>query len=425
MQNSMFPWKSLLAVAVFVGLASAQPTNPPTTGDLLCTVDTSATARLDTLESTRDADGFLSLFNGTSFKGWWQNCRTSHSSGDQTNGAIFRVDQARNWIYSTQRGSVGGILTTKKRYSHYEIVFETWPGYGNDGGLFNRPTTGGACYQTVLDYINDASYGGSYGEGGFVGRDQRPSKIVGNDSTLTIPGNTFSGNSINWTTITAAATARGEATGCPSTGCTQATWRQTWKMSSAADGWNTVRIKFYGGLSRTQSASGDKIHMKSYYRSKLDLSPTTRVDSMQWVMFFTDSLVLSSTQAASWGNAGPIGIQVHGGGRFPAARGTWYRNIRVRELDSLGNPTGVPVSIGTVPNKKADYALRAVAGSLTGQMDLDHQVVVSDLSGRVVDTFFGKAGKVNYTLTTQAKGLLVAEIRTERGVGHLRFKVAE
>jgi hypothetical protein len=428
MKHQTIALKSLLAIAVLAGFAVAQPTGAPTAGDLLCggggsaTIpDTSATGQLDTLASTPDRDGFFNLFDGKTFKGWWQNCRSGHTS-DKTNGAIFRIDTVRQWIYSTQRGNNGGLLTTHKRYKHYDVVFETWPGYGNDGGLFNRTTTAGVCYQTVLDYIQDASYGGSYGEGGFTGRDQRPAKFNGNDSTLVIPGNAFNSVNINWTTITAAIAARGIKTGCASTGCTQADWRSKWKMSTGTDGWNTVRIKFYGGLSPNQSASGDKVHMISYFRNKADTATNIPIDSMNWVMFFADSMVFNATQFASWGKPNPFALQVHGGGRFPAARGTWYRNIRVRELDSLGNPTYVPVSIGRVPAKKVEYGIRVVSGALVGTINQDHQITVSDLSGRVIETFSGHAGSVNYQLgSTAAKGLLVAEIKSSLGVGHLRF----
>jgi len=82
-QNRHFVRAALVAAFV-AGLATAQPTPAPTGGDLLCSpggatpADTSAAAQLDTVVSARDADGFLNLFDGKSFKGWWQNCRSSH-----------------------------------------------------------------------------------------------------------------------------------------------------------------------------------------------------------------------------------------------------------------------------------------------------------------------------------------------------------
>jgi hypothetical protein len=90
--------------------------------------------------------------------------------------------------------------------------------------------------------------------------------------------------------------------------------------------------------------------MHSYFRSKRDTGKV-RHDAMQWVSISFDSLVLTDAQAAN-APANPIAFQVHGGtGAFPNARGTWYRNIKVRELDSLGRPLHVVTSLA--PRGKA------------------------------------------------------------------------
>jgi hypothetical protein len=419
---------SLFALPLTAGLLHAQPTPAPAGGDLLCgaggasPVDTSAAARLDTLASTPDAEGFFSLFDGTSFKGWWQNCRSSHSSSDRTNGAIWRIDTARKAIYSTQRGTnTGGLLSTHKRYLHYEVVFETWAGFGNDAGFFHRNTVTGACYQTVLDYLSGASFGGTWGEGsGYPGRDHRPASFSGNDSTLTIPGT--AGH--NWTTFSAGRLAAGETFSCPSTGCTQAEWRQHWKLGSnpaVTDGWNTVRIKFYGGTSANQSLAtpgADKVRMRSWFKSKLDTA--SRVSTIAWIPMWSDSIAYTSAQAALYGVPNPIAFQVHGGGRFGAARGTWYRNIRIRELDSLGNPLPFVTAIQPSSNSPQIHYenVRMTPNALIGSIDLPHTIVVSDLQGRVLEQFQGDAGSFDYRL--KSSGLLLVQIRTVRGVENLR-----
>ena len=96
--------KSLSVVGLVAAAAIAQPTPAPTGGDLLCSPggpnpqDTSAVAQLDTVVAALDAEGFRSIFDGTSFTGWWQNCRSSHSSSDRVNGAIWRIDPERQAI---------------------------------------------------------------------------------------------------------------------------------------------------------------------------------------------------------------------------------------------------------------------------------------------------------------------------------------
>lgn len=332
-----------ISFASFAGRSLAQPMPAPAEGDLRCSIDTSAAARADTLASPRDRDGFVSLFDGTSFKGWWQNCQTAHSD-DKTNGAVFRVDKDRKAIYSNQRnGRTGGLLATRKRFRHYDLVFDYWGGWGNDGGLFHRSTLNGRAWQTLMDYLPGRGFLGSYGEGYPVDFAVKPFNMGPNDTTVIIPGNAYKEwPAGHWTEATAARSARGEATGCATSGCTAADWRNNWKASTSADGWNTIRVRFYGGLSRGQSMAGDKVHMQSYILAR-NPGPFASVDSMKWIAVASDSLVLTDAQAAQV-PAGPIGLQIHiGAGAFPNAKGTWYRNLKVRELDSLGRP----VHLGT------------------------------------------------------------------------------
>src|SRR5690606_10170554 len=115
------------------------------------------------------------------------------SSCNRTLGAIWRVDAQRKAIYAMSRNQVGGLLSTKKRYAHYELMFNWWPQFGNDGGVFNRysmtSSTNVAANQMVLDYCSSGcgilSY---YSEGGFPGgRNGRPWSYNSVNS-ITIPG---------------------------------------------------------------------------------------------------------------------------------------------------------------------------------------------------------------------------------------------
>ncbi len=369
------------------GRVWAQPTPIPTTGDKLCSIDTSAANQIDTVAAPPivNSEGtYFSLFDGTTFKGWWQDCQSGHSSADRVNGAIWRISATNTAIYSTQRnGNTGGLLATHKKYANYEIVFDMWPTYGDDGGLFNRTSLTGAAYQTTLDYIGAGAFGGVWGEGGYTGRDIRPSAFNGNASTLTIPGN--AGN-IGWTAWSNAYPGGPASFGCSVGGCTQANWVTLWNTA----GWNQVRIKFYGGMT-----AATKVHMDCFMR---------RSGATVWVPLWTDSLV--HTDPPSW-----IALQVHGGGRFPG--GNWYKNIMIRPLDNLGNPTGV-VSIS--PMGRLHYGIQSTFGALMGTLDLSHVITVSDMNGRVVEKFSGPAGNFKYAFSSKARGLLFMEVKTARGI---------
>jgi hypothetical protein len=377
----------------------AQPTPAPTTGDAPCTEEANVNPT-DTVNSGGgvDADGYFPMFDGT-FKGWFQSCKTGHSEGSNV-GAIFRIGQAdgKPAIYSTQRGSTtGGLLMTNKKFTNYEFVFQTWPDYGNDGGFFNRTPINGRCFQTVLDYIQGASVGGTWGEGGFTGRDFRPFSYNGNEQTLTIPGN-GNGEMSNWTTITQKLKASGSEPNlpCPNTGCTQAEWRTLWDM----DGWNDFKVQFYGG-----SATGTgNIHMKTWFKK-----PTATV----WVP------VIQDTTLAQVVPAGYVGLQVHGGGRFGGAKGTWYRNIRWRPLDDKGVPIPQKPKDGTSLRKDPsliESRLTATASMITGSMNMDYTMSVLDLKGRTLESFSGKSGAVNHAFKTNVYGPLTLRISTEHGV---------
>ena len=421
---------SIFAILTACGSIRAQPTPAPTSGDIPCSSDISAAAQRDTLAAQPDSDGFISLFDGRTFKGWWQNCMTSHSASDRVRGAVFRVDTARRAIYSASRNgnTTGGILLTHKRYKHYEILFDHWGAWNNDGGFFNRCTPAGGAWQTLLDYMPGKSVGGSYGEAYVIDFAIIPFDLGNNDSTAIIPGHNYTaGNGTvwpgqNWTTKTAALAARGEATGCAPSGCVAADWRKNWKPASSSDGWNTIRIQFYGGLGQNQSMAGDKVHMHSFFRSKLD-GVQTRLNDMKWISMAFDSLALTNGQVAG-APMNPVGFEVHGGGRFPNQAGTWYRNIKIRELDSLGKPLR-PVTTGLTPTGAGPSRLRYTAEGLAGELDLDHRISISDAQGRVLAEFSGRPGPVHYRLPETVRGILWVSLFTSRGIERIRMARVE
>lgn len=268
----------------------------------------------DTVQAGMDSEGYHSIFDGSSLKGWWPDCKTGHSSGSAS-GAIIKVDPNSRALFMTQNGTAGGVLMTNKKWANYELVMDIWPKYGNDAGIFNRSTAGGVCFHTTMDYIGGAGVGGSWGEGGFTSRDYRPFGF--NDvQTIMIPGN-GNGEMSNWTTITSKLNPT--SYGCAASGCVASDWQRLWNF----DGWNEMKVAFYGA----SAAGTGNVHMKAWFRK-------SGVDT--WVPLSQD------TTLARVVPPGYIGIQVHGGGRFGGVPGNWYRNIKIREVDDFGVPLTLP-----------------------------------------------------------------------------------
>lgn len=339
----------------------------------------------DTVATGVDNDGFISLFDGSTQKGWWQSCGTNHNGP-----AKWKIVPEMKAIASTQDGQRGGLLMTNKKYLHYELQWDYWPDYGNDGGIFNRTDAVGSCFQTVLDYINTASLGGSWGEGGFGHRDNRPFTFVGNENTIRIPGKDGGAEADNWTTITQKLKAAGQVFPCPTSGCTQADWTSLWDVNN----WNQLRLQFYGG-----QAGDQRVRMKFWFR---------KVGATEWVPVSADTTLMRVI------DPGYIGLQVHGGGRFSGPKGTWYRNIRYTPLTALGQ------KIYTGGTRTLDgRVLRDIqVGSqdLIGTLDSDHEIVIQDLRGRTIQTINGKAGNFKYRLVPSANGSLAMRIKTAKGV---------
>lgn len=345
----------------------------------------------DTVASVPDADGFVSLFDGKTLKGWWENCNTNHSSQDRTDGGLWIADSTHGALYSQQAPSrAGSVLMTNKSYEHYELVFDFWPSWGNDAGVFNRvvPTgnQAGRTFQTGLDYKQGSSIAGAYGEGGYgspAGFNHDPYLFTTTHGVITVS---------SWTAFTGA---RNPASfGCPAGGCGVSDWHAVWDTA----GWNQIRIKFYGGLSQ-----GSTVKMSAWFRRIAD-PPAPPPDN--WVPVYADSQTVPAP-------ANPIGLQIHGGADYwnLNGRGTWYRNIRIRELDSLGNPVA-PTSLRSSPGGGASAArVRVVAGALEGTFDAAHEVIVRDARGALLSRHRGGPGAARYA--PGGRGLLTVEIREE------------
>jgi hypothetical protein len=194
----------------------------------------------------------LSLFNGKNLKGWWEGCGSSHANNDKTNGGIWLVDSVTGVLFANQNtNGAGSVLMTNKSYLNYEIIFDLWPTFGNDGGLFNRVTPSGNCYQTTIDYIQGSGIGGTYFEGGYTGssRNYDPFVFGANKHTISIGTNSNVNNRLD--TITKRF-GTPTAYGCAATGCAPAHWTAIWDTG----GWNQMRVKFFG----TGASAANKVH---------------------------------------------------------------------------------------------------------------------------------------------------------------------
>ena len=393
--------EGFVAVLALLGMSStsswSQPQAPLTGANAACASGPILTGgQPDTLggvDALPDDSGFVPLFNGKNLKGWWEGCGSTHSSNDKTYGGIWLVDSVNGLLFSNQNSNgAGSMLMTNKSYGNYELIFDLWPSFGNDAGVFNRVTASGSCYQTGIDYLANSSIGGVYFEGGYTGtsRNYDPYVFGANKATITIGTNSNANNRLD--TITKRF-ADPTAFGCPATGCGPANWTAIWDTG----GWNQMRVRFFGG----GTSASDKVH---------NFADIRRLGSTKWIPTIRDSVQYATP-------VNPIGLQIHGGtGSWGNPNGNWYRNIRIRPLDALGNP--VPVLTASRP---AATRLQWRRGSLSGNIPEPHRLTVRDAKGGVIGRFVGDGkAPADYALG-RVTGLLLLELRTARGVERFRL----
>jgi hypothetical protein len=384
-----------ICLSAFVSAHGQQPV-APATGDLPCSEEAQISPT-DTVVSAPDAQGYFSLFDG-SFKGWFQSCQTLHSQADRSVGAIWRVGPGTDGkpvIFSAQRypKKVGGVLMTKKKYGNYEIVFDIWPTYQDDGGIFNRTDMQGNCYQTLLDYINGSGLGGPYGEGNFTQFLHPPWKFNSDTDPKQM---SLGSDERSWTNITKKLKANGSEPNlpCPANGCTKDDWLRLWDFG----GWNQIKVQFYGGTGPGTGA----VHMRSWMKKPADTV---------WVPLSVDSTAMG-TQTIK---PGYVGLQVHWNTGWQDKHWNLYRDIKWRPLDDKGKPTSIPTAARQPVSSPAIFSFTASATSLMGTLDQDYAITVRDPGGRVLEEFTGKAGNVRHDFATGAHGILFLEIRTVSG----------
>jgi hypothetical protein len=398
-------FRNISLVPIVVGLIFAtgiyaQPEAPLTGTNTACLAaanlaDTLTPAMLAGMPNPGTDSGWSWIFDGKSTHGFWESCQSSHSSADRTYGGVWLVDSVNHLLFSNQNANgAGSILMTNKSYGNYELILDVWPSFGDDGGVFNRTTANGTCYQTTMDYIQGSSVGGVYFEGGYTGatRNVDPFVFGANKYTITIGTNSNATNRLDTMTKKYGIPAD---YGCPATGCGPANWTAIWDTG----GWNQVRIKLFG----TGASASNKVHNFAWIR---------KLGATAWVPTVMDSVQYNTP-------ASYLGFQIHGGtGSWSNSKGHWYRNIKIRPLTDQGAPIVQSTSIAPVAGKHFD--IRSVSGVLTGSVDADYAITVSDLSGRVLDTFNGRAGSFRHVLKPGLRGVFMVQIKTSHGVDYLR-----
>src|SRR5262249_23033401 len=110
-------------------------------------------------------EGFTTIFDGTSLKGWHVSAKSGHSKvSNGTSGGKWEVKDGA--ITGTQEPPKnGGLLLTDELSGEFEVVLEMNNDFGPDSGLFLRSTEEGKCYQALIDFHEGGSLMGIYGEG--------------------------------------------------------------------------------------------------------------------------------------------------------------------------------------------------------------------------------------------------------------------
>ncbi len=219
-------------------------------------------------------EGFVSITDGKTLKGWKVSAKTGHSRASKnTTGGKWVVEDGAI-VGSQDIPGNGGIVMTEKEYGDFEVVLEMRNDFGPDSGLFLRSNDRGQCYQAMIDYHANGNLMGVYGEG--------------------IGGQPNVKNFDFLQKVTEIKVDPNAAFKCP---VSAADWPNFWKHGE----WNELRARI----------QGNPPHI------------TTWIKGVKF-MDYTDS-------KKRLGDKGSIALQVHGGGDL-TKQFVRYRNVRVKEL---------------------------------------------------------------------------------------------
>ncbi|MGL6076997.1 MAG: 3-keto-disaccharide hydrolase [Fimbriiglobus sp.] len=219
-------------------------------------------------------DGFVSIFDGKSLKGWNISAKTGHSNPSKNKSGGKWVIEDGAIIGSQDIPGNGGIIITEKEYTDFEVAFDMKNDYGPDSGLFLRSNDKGQAYQAMIDYHANGNLMGIYGEGlgGFISKNysfkEKVTDIVEEKNAVPLP-------------------------------VKPEDWPAFWKHGE----WNELRAR----------VQGQPVQITTWING---------VKFMEWKETRTSGLRPEK---------GGIALQVHGGGDF-TKQFVRYKNIRVKEL---------------------------------------------------------------------------------------------
>src|SRR5262245_24408590 len=217
-------------------------------------------------------DGFVSIYDGKSLKGWHVSAKSGHSRASKNkSGGNWRIEDGAITGSQDVPGN-GGLVITDGMYGDFEVKLEMRNDFGPDSGLFLRSTEDGKAYQAMIDYHRGGNLMGVYGEGigGFSARNfdfkEKVTEIVKKDAPFALP-------------------------------VSEADWPKFWKHGE----WNELKARIVG-------------------------NPPTITTWIKGVKFmeFTD-------KQKRLPDKGGIALQVHGGGDY-TKQFVRYRKVRVKEL---------------------------------------------------------------------------------------------
>ena len=110
-------------------------------------------------------EGWVSVFDGTSLKGWHVSAKTGHSGASQNKSGGKWVVKDGAIEGSQDIPGNGGLIITDEAYGDFEVSVDMNNDFGPDSGLFLRSTEDGKAWQAMIDYHSGGNLMGIYGEG--------------------------------------------------------------------------------------------------------------------------------------------------------------------------------------------------------------------------------------------------------------------
>jgi hypothetical protein len=206
----------------------------------------------------------------------WRTIKSGHGSG----GRWAFQDGAWSGEQDPPGSGNGGVNATEALFGDFELVAEVKIDWGCDSGIFLRSTDEGRCYQILVDHLEGGNVGGIYGEGtgGFSFRNYDFKA----DGAVSIEK---------------------QVGGAPPLGDEAS---KGWRRSA----FNEVRARIRGNPPVIE------VWLNGLHLGR-----------------FADSEVRIPER-------GRIGLQVHGGGRWPPGARVHYRNLQVRALERVAAAGG-------------------------------------------------------------------------------------